>query len=109
MWPAAGERLKPRSVRVTIQQPRHSGSVVRSFTQRVRVRIFFLSMDNPPPDNPHAIPILSSRVQNAFREFGNDWLKIAGLGARWCVDRFLALRETTLRDLRSHFHSYARR
>jgi predicted amidohydrolase YtcJ len=41
----------------------------------VRVRIFFLSMDNST-----AIPILSRRVQNAFREFGNDWLKIAGLG-----------------------------
>jgi hypothetical protein len=27
-----------------------------------------------------AIPILTRRVENAFREFGNDWLKIAGLG-----------------------------
>jgi hypothetical protein len=26
VWPVAGERLKPRSVRVTIQQPRHSVS-----------------------------------------------------------------------------------
>jgi predicted amidohydrolase YtcJ len=42
---------------------------------KVRVRVFFLSMDNS-----QAIPILTRRVENAFREFGNDWLKIAGLG-----------------------------
>jgi predicted amidohydrolase YtcJ len=41
----------------------------------VRIRVFFLSMDNAL-----AIPILTRRVENAFREFGNDWLKIAGLG-----------------------------
>ena len=40
-----------------------------------RVRIFFLSMDNAA-----AVPILSRRLQNSFREFGNDWLKIGGLG-----------------------------
>jgi len=42
---------------------------------KVRIRVFFLSMDTQP-DNP----ILTRRVENAFREFGNDWLKIAGLG-----------------------------
>ncbi|HEX2541717.1 MAG TPA: amidohydrolase family protein [Caldimonas sp.] len=47
----------------------------RQEQMRVRVRIFFLTMDTSD-----AIPILSRRVQNAFREFGNDWLKIAGLG-----------------------------
>src|ERR1044071_2556531 len=40
-----------------------------------RVRIFFLSMDNAA-----AVPILSRRLQNQFREFGNDWLKVSGLG-----------------------------
>ena len=47
----------------------------RAGLMKVRVRIFFLSMDNSL-----AIPILTRRVENAFREYGNDWLKIAGLG-----------------------------
>jgi len=47
----------------------------RNGLMKVRVRVFFLSMDNAA-----AIPILTRRVENAFREFGNDWLKIAGLG-----------------------------
>ncbi len=47
----------------------------RNGLMKVRVRVFFLSMDNAL-----AIPILTRRVENAFREFGNDWLKIAGLG-----------------------------
>ncbi|NUZ04324.1 amidohydrolase [Piscinibacter koreensis] len=47
----------------------------RNGQMKVRVRVFFLSMDNSL-----AIPILSRRVENAFREFGNDWLKTAGLG-----------------------------
>ena len=47
----------------------------RNGQMKVRIRVFFLSMDTQP-DNP----ILTRRVENAFREFGNDWLKIAGLG-----------------------------
>jgi predicted amidohydrolase YtcJ len=47
----------------------------RNNLMKVRVRVFFLSMDNS-----QAIPILTRRVENAFREYGNDWLKIAGLG-----------------------------
>ena len=47
----------------------------RNGLMKVRMRVFFLSMDNAL-----AIPILTRRVENAFREFGNDWLKIAGLG-----------------------------
>jgi predicted amidohydrolase YtcJ len=47
----------------------------RNGLMKVRVRVFFLSMDNAL-----AIPILTRRVENAFRDFGNDWLKIAGLG-----------------------------
>ncbi|MEO7336105.1 MAG: amidohydrolase family protein [Caldimonas sp.] len=40
-----------------------------------RVRVFFLSMDNAA-----ATPILTRRLENSFREFGGDWLRIAGLG-----------------------------
>ncbi len=40
-----------------------------------RIRVFFLSMDNAL-----ALPILTRRVNNAFREFGDDWLRISGLG-----------------------------
>ncbi len=47
----------------------------RAGLMTTRIRVFFLSMDTQD-----AIPILTRRVENAFREFGNDWLKIAGLG-----------------------------
>jgi len=47
----------------------------RQGLMKVRVRVFFLSMDTDP-----TIPILSHRVENAFREFGDDWLRAAGLG-----------------------------
>ncbi len=42
---------------------------------KVRVRVFYLSMDQDP-----TIPILSRRVENAFRQFGDDWLRASGLG-----------------------------
>jgi len=41
----------------------------------VRLRVFFLTMDTLPEN-----PILTNRVLNAFREFGGDMMKIAGLG-----------------------------
>jgi len=47
----------------------------RAGEMAVRVRVFFLSMDNAA-----ATPILTRRLDNAFRDFGNDWLRIAGLG-----------------------------
>ncbi|HET9206628.1 MAG TPA: amidohydrolase family protein [Burkholderiaceae bacterium] len=47
----------------------------RNGEMKVRVRVFFLSMDNAA-----ATPILTRRLDNAFRDFGNDWLRIAGLG-----------------------------
>jgi predicted amidohydrolase YtcJ len=47
----------------------------RSGEMKVRVRVFFLTMDNAA-----ANPILTRRVENAFREFGDDWLRTAGLG-----------------------------
>jgi predicted amidohydrolase YtcJ len=40
-----------------------------------RVRIFFLSMDTQP-----AIPLLSERLRNAFDGFGDDMLRISGIG-----------------------------
>jgi len=47
----------------------------REGAMKARVRVFFLSMDNA-----QAVPILTRRIENAFREFGDDWLRIAGLG-----------------------------
>jgi len=49
--------------------------VYREGRMAARVRIFFLSMDNA-----QATPILSRRLNNAFREFGDDWMRVAGLG-----------------------------
>lgn len=40
-----------------------------------RLRVFFLSMDTNPD-----IPLLSQRVLNAFREFGDDMMKVSGMG-----------------------------
>lgn len=40
-----------------------------------RVRIFFLSMDTQPN-----IPLLSERLRNAFNGFGDDMLRISGVG-----------------------------
>jgi len=47
----------------------------RSGEMTTRIRVFFLSMDNAA-----AIPILTRRVENAFREYGDNWLRISGLG-----------------------------
>jgi cytosine/adenosine deaminase-related metal-dependent hydrolase len=40
-----------------------------------RLRVFFLSMDQGP-----GIPLLAQRVLNQFREFGDEIMKVAGLG-----------------------------
>ena len=40
-----------------------------------RVRVFYLSMDQDTD-----IPILTQRVDNSFRQFGDDMLRAAGLG-----------------------------
>ena len=48
----------------------------------VRVRIFFLSMDNPPnpgPD-PTAAPLTTQRVLNAFSNFGDGMVRSSGIG-----------------------------
>ena len=40
-----------------------------------RVRVFFLSMDTRPD-----IPMLKQRLQNNFKEFGDDMLRLSGVG-----------------------------
>ncbi len=40
-----------------------------------RLRVFFLSMDTRPD-----VPILSERVRNAFLDFGDDMLRLSGIG-----------------------------
>jgi predicted amidohydrolase YtcJ len=47
----------------------------RQGLMKVRIRVNYLSMDNAL-----TLPILSRRLDNAFREFGDDWLRAAGLG-----------------------------
>jgi len=42
---------------------------------KVRIRVNYLSMDNAL-----SVPILQRRIDNAFRQFGNEWLSAAGLG-----------------------------
>jgi predicted amidohydrolase YtcJ len=47
----------------------------REEKQQVRVRVFFLSMDTRPD-----IPMLRQRLLNNFREFGDDMLRLSGVG-----------------------------
>ena len=47
----------------------------------VRVRIFFLSMDHPPPGpNAETAPLTTQRVLNAFSNFGDDIVRSSGIG-----------------------------
>jgi predicted amidohydrolase YtcJ len=46
----------------------------------VRLRIFFLSMDEASQQTAPGIRLLTERVLNAFREFGNNMVRVAGLG-----------------------------
>jgi hypothetical protein len=50
-------------------------AVHRDGRQPVRVRLYFLTMDTRP-DNP----MLKQRLLNTFRGFGDDWLRLAGVG-----------------------------
>jgi predicted amidohydrolase YtcJ len=50
-------------------------AVHRETSLPARVRIFFLSMDSGP-----GIPLLTQRILNALRDFGDDKLRIAGVG-----------------------------
>ena len=47
----------------------------RENTMTSRLRIFFLSQDTAPD-----VPILKERLLNAFPDFGDDMLKISGIG-----------------------------
>jgi len=47
----------------------------RQGLMKVRMRVNYLSMDNAL-----TLPILQRRIDNAFREYGDDWLRSAGLG-----------------------------
>jgi predicted amidohydrolase YtcJ len=50
-------------------------SVHRDGKLPVRVRLFFLSMDTRPD-----VPMLKQRLLNNFREFGDDMLRLSGIG-----------------------------
>jgi len=50
-------------------------SVHRDGTMPVRVRVFFLSMDTRPD-----VPMLKQRLLNDFREFGDDMMRLSGIG-----------------------------
>ncbi len=47
----------------------------RQELMKVRIRVNYLTMDNAL-----SVPILQRRIDNAFRQFGNEWLSAAGLG-----------------------------
>jgi len=47
----------------------------RQGLMKVRIRVNYLTMDNALN-----LPILQRRIDNAFREYGDDWLRSAGLG-----------------------------
>jgi predicted amidohydrolase YtcJ len=50
-------------------------AVHRESKMTARVRVFFLSMDTRPD-----VPMLKQRLQNNFREFGDDMLRLSGIG-----------------------------
>ncbi len=43
----------------------------------MRLRIFFYMQDQRPD-----LPFLRARLNNQFRDFGNDWIKVSGVGER---------------------------
>src|SRR6185369_3947445 len=50
-------------------------SVHRESRMPVRVRLFFLSMDTRPD-----VPMLKQRLFNSLKEFGDDMLRLSGIG-----------------------------
>jgi hypothetical protein len=52
-------------------------AVNREGQMPVRVRIFFYMQDVTP-----ALPFLTQRVNNAFHDFGSDYVKVSGFGER---------------------------
>jgi len=55
-------------------------ALYREAKMPVRLRIFFLSMDEASMQTAPGIRLLTERVLNAFREFGNNMVSVAGLG-----------------------------
>lgn len=46
----------------------------------MRLRVFFLSMDKGLPTDAQAIPLLKERLLNAFPYFGDDMMRVSGVG-----------------------------
>lgn len=46
----------------------------------MRLRVFFLSMDKGLPTDDQAIPLLKERLLNAFPHFGDDMMRVSGVG-----------------------------
>jgi predicted amidohydrolase YtcJ len=46
----------------------------------MRLRVFYLSMDKGLPTDDQAIPLLKERLMNTFPEFGDDMLRVSGVG-----------------------------
>ena len=59
----------------------------------VRVRVFFLSMDTRPD-----VPMLKQRLLNNFRDFGDDMLRLSGVGE--FATQLAALRQRAADQLR---------
>ena len=52
----------------------------REHKMSMRLRVFFLSMDKGLPNDDQAIPLLKQRLLNAFPEFGDDMIRVSGVG-----------------------------
>ncbi len=52
-------------------------TLAREGKMSMRLRIFFYMQDKTPE-----LPFLRARIDNQFRDFGNDWIKVSGLGER---------------------------
>ena len=46
----------------------------------MRLRVFFLSMDKGLPNDDQAIPLLKERLLNTFPQFGDDMMRVSGVG-----------------------------
>jgi predicted amidohydrolase YtcJ len=46
----------------------------------MRLRVFYLSMDKGLPTDDQAIPLLKERLMNTFPGFGDDMMRVSGVG-----------------------------
>jgi hypothetical protein len=46
----------------------------------MRLRVFYLSMDKGLPTDDQAIPLLKERLMNTFPAFGDDMMRVSGVG-----------------------------